>query len=813
MARTSHRRLSEAVLEAELRKARERFQIAKESGLATGTFDGNVWGYKGARLHFTEISARNSRSERQPPLVGRAAKVGRCFAALSIAAQVSQELAISRHNAFRWLARTIRRRESLWINITAATLNEVVCELKKSTSIATTYHRACSLSAFVDYLNAMTARVAGVEARYCERFIRWKHGVPNPIRSTLEITSEARETRRREKFEPNLHVALATARAMIANDQPLEPSPGYDRLRLEPLSFALALGLRVGEVCALPMDALEKDQDTGLYFVRVPTEKRALASATAVPEIWQDALCEAYTYLLEHCAEARARAQEIETSGFEFVRQAIVRGRSNHPLTSGRLVQFKVGQLDPEKYCFISELTSAFSLSWKEFASGGKFRTCQVPLARLVAARMVEWLDDRFKRWDWARFSSICAKTGNVPNISVLGIGRFCGASKSSVTKARWYIGDLRKFLARMREEGLFEKGTRPSSVRREAWSKRWIRMREKMLGHQGGGSCTVVDIEAFIAELGRRYASYLSRHFKEAFDGAGNASGGGFLGKRVRQGMEVRLSDHLIVLWEYQFTGTRALGILPRPILRSDFYNYLSHNAQKKTVFERLSILDDNQRPYGFTPHTIRRWVTTALLRSGPSETAIDLWMGRSPRQTRHYDYRTAKERAEYVRDRYLEEGAEPNDVLGRKVRFWRENGLSSSQIEQLVCEKLKVLHFTPWGGCSRELYISPCNKGLMCLRGFGTDSACPSFQIDPADLVARRNIEDLRHKYTQMLRVIEPRHSELAETLMHELNTSEPLDQHLAFVVDVVRGCNEALRTYDVANADSLSTGQEPE
>lgn len=145
--------------------------------------------------------------------------------------------------------------------------------------------------------------------------------------------------------------------------------------------------------------------------------------------------------------------------------------------------------------------------------------------------------------------------------------------------------------------------------------------------------------------------------------------------------------------------------------------------------------------------------------------------------------------------------------------MRFWRENGLSSSQIEQLVCEKLKVLHFTPWGGCSRELYISPCNKGLMCLRGFGTDSACPSFQIDPADLVARRNIEDLRHKYTQMLRVIEPRHSELAETLMHELNTSEPLDQHLAFVVDVVRGCNEALRTYDVANADSLSTGQEPE
>lgn len=791
---------SEIVLEHELRKARERFEAAKTSGLVSGAFEDDVWRYKGLRLLFTEIGESSRRSEHRPRLSDRAGRIGRCFAVWVITSQASPELAIARLNAFRWLARTIGQRAHLWISLTPAILNQAISELKSATSHATTYHRANGINSFVEYMNGMVARVAGKEFRYCERFIRWRHGIPNPIRTSLEITSEARESRRREKFEPNLHVALSTARSRIKEDPSLEPSPGYDRLRLEPLSFGLALGLRIGEVCALPVNALERDEETGLHFVRVPTEKLALASVTAVPSIWEDALHEAHTYLLEHCAAARKRAREIEASGFEFVRRTILEERKKQPLTSGQLAQLKVDQLDPDAHFFISELTNAFSLSHKEFAVDGKHGLCRKDLARLVAARMVVWLDDRFRDWDWSRFSSKHARTGNVLNISVLEIGNRCGTSKSSVSKAKWYVDDLRKFLSRMRKNGLFEPQKEVSSAERDAWRKRWVTLRVQMLSHRGGGQCTVVDMEKFIAELGQRYASYLSRHFKELFAASGNASGGGFVGNRVRKGVERKLSDHLIVLWDYQFTGNQALGILPRPILRSDFYNYLSSNAQKRTVFERLSIFGEDGRPYSFTPHAIRRWVTTALLRSGPAETAIDLWMGRSPRQTRHYDYRTAKERAEYVRERYLEEGGEPDDALGRKVRFWREEGLNSEQIEKLVCEKLKVLHYTTWGGCSRELYVSPCEKGLMCLRGFGTNAACSSFQIDPADLVAKRNIEELRDKYARMLRAIEPSYAELADALMLELNTAEPLDQHLTFMIDIIRGCNEALRAYAV-------------
>src|SRR5690606_27158519 len=149
------------------------------------------------------------------------------------------------------------------------------------------------------------------------------------------------------------------------------------------------------------------------------------------------------------------------------------------------------------------------------------------------------------------------------------------------------------------------------------------------------------------------------------------------------------------------------------------------------------------------------------------------------APGQTRHYDYRTPKERAEYVRERYLKKGEEPPDFLGNKVKIWREGGMSDEQIELLVINKLKALHYTPWGTCSRELYLSPCDKGLVCLRGFGTNSACESFQIDLSDLEAKRAIQELRDKYLQMLYVINPNYHLIASSILSELNTKEPLDQ----------------------------------
>src|SRR5690606_33391165 len=131
-----------------------------------------------------------------------------------------------------------------------------------------------------------------------------------------------------------------------------------------------------------------------------------------------------------------------------------------------------------------------------------------------------------------------------------------------------------------------------------------------------------------------------------------------------------------------------------------------------------------------------------------GASETFVDTWMGRTPGQGRQYDHRTGKERAESARDMYTGDSP-PDDWLGRKVVEWRERGYRPEDIAELVRTKLQVLHYVPWGACSRELTISPCPKALRCLRGFEGEGICTSFHIDTEDQQARQAVQDLRDSY----------------------------------------------------------------
>lgn len=183
-----------------------------------------------------------------------------------------------------------------------------------------------------------------------------------------------------------------------------------------------------------------------------------------------------------------------------------------------------------------------------------------------------------------------------------------------------------------------------------------------------------------------------------------------------------------------------------------------------------------------------------------------VDLWMGRSAGQSRVYDHRTAKERAEVIRERYLS-GNPPDDYLGRQVRLWTQSGLSAAELEEHVRSRLRVLHFVPTGGCSRELFLSPCTKGLMCLRGFGTGSACPSFHIDVTDDKAKANIIALRDQHRAMLAAVYPLASSLKEAFLEELNSTEVLDQHLIHMREVIRGCDQALAAYDRAESGGIS------
>lgn len=790
------------ILDVAFEKARSIFKSLSRHGSIEGCFDDAYWKYKGKNLLFTPIGNDSNRAQTKHQLGKIAGMLARCFVIDSIKKEASGELVVSRLNAFRYLSQRIGLDDSLWSTLTPAILNNTVRDIQACFSTATTYHRASSLKTFANYINRLHININSTQIRFNKSFISWNHGIPNPIRSSIDPTSDDWKARADKLYDKELHVSLAKAYSTIKFSPDLEPRQGYDLIRLEALCFIMSLGIRVGEVCSLPVNALTKDSDTGHYFVRVATEKGAIGAATAVAEAWVPALNEAYVYLLESCKSARDQAKEIESSGFTFVEKRLISYRKAAPLLEKDLSLLKAAGLKAEDYYFIHEIVAAFQITAKELVAGSRFQHCSIKLPRLVSSRLALWIDERMSLWDWNLFAKY-KKSTNSYHISVYEIGKHCKASKASITKAKWFINELKAMLALMENQNAFAPAHYLAPEQALQWRIRWAELREGMLAPRSGSAgtnSTAINLHTFKNTLEDKYLYYLSTHFKEQLGKTDHPTDTrkSYIATDLRPGQESRLSDHLIVVWENQFSANTSFGIIPRPILRSDFYNYLSKNSEKKTIFERLDIRDSSGQVASITPHQIRRWVTTALLRSGPSEAAIDLWMGRKPRQSRQYDYRTAKERAEYVRELYLDHPAPPNDSLGRKVNTWRASGLPDDQIEDLVINKLQVLNFTPWGGCSRELYLSPCNKGLMCLRGYGTEMACPSFHVNLKDDDARNAIQGMKTEYERMLNAIYPNYSLVANSILSELNNIEPLDQHILFMVDMIESCKRIILEY---------------
>ncbi|MAI39140.1 hypothetical protein [Alteromonas sp.] len=260
---------------------------------------------------------------------------------------------------------------------------------------------------------------------------------------------------------------------------------------------------------------------------------------------------------------------------------------------------------------------------------------------------------------------------------------------------------------------------------------------------------------------------------------------------------VDMPFSDFLFIVKDDMFNaGPSSIGFVPRPMIKTDLVNWLIEDSSKsKSAFRRYDIRDDNNNIVNVTSHQFRHWLTTALLRSGKNESMIDLFMGRKAGQTRQYDHRTAKERAENMRSRYMSE-TPPDDVLGRRVKRMRDNNVCESEIENALNHTLSVVHYTPWGTCNRDLDVSPCEKGMMCLRG-EDGNGCQHFGIDPDDEEAKQSIINTKVHYETQLAALLPNYEELS----HKLNKQEPLDQHVQFCIDTINGCESALRAYERA------------
>lgn len=255
-------------------------------------------------------------------------------------------------------------------------------------------------------------------------------------------------------------------------------------------------------------------------------------------------------------------------------------------------------------------------------------------------------------------------------------------------------------------------------------------------------------------------------------------------------------ISDFLFIAKEDTFNdGCNSHGFLPLPMLPKSFARWLKKDKSgAKSLFQRYDVRDEDGNIVNVESHQFRHWLTDAMKRSGKNEMMIDLFMGRSTGQTRNYDHRTAKERAEDIRERYISEDSIPDDVLGRRIKRMRENNVPLDEIEIALSHTLSVVHFTPWGTCNRDLDVSPCEKGMMCLRSNDGD-ACQHFGIDPSDQEAKTSIINTKAHYENQLSVLLPNYQVLGKTL----NKQEPLDQHVQYCIDTIKGCENVLKAYE--------------
>lgn len=261
---------------------------------------------------------------------------------------------------------------------------------------------------------------------------------------------------------------------------------------------------------------------------------------------------------------------------------------------------------------------------------------------------------------------------------------------------------------------------------------------------------------------------------------------------------VELPFSKFLFIAMEDTFNAAvPGQGFIPKPLTSSTFTNWISDDKGSRniTCFQRYDIKDDNGNIVSINSHQFRHWLTTALMGSGKNEMMVDIYMGRKPGQARHYDHRTSKQRAEAIRSRYLGD-APPDDVLGRRIKRMRDNDVPYEEIETALNHTLSVVHYTPWGTCKRDLDVSPCEKGMMCLRG-DDGKGCEHFGIDPNDLEAKQSILNTKTHYENQLSVLLPNYQNLMDTL----NKQEPLDQHIQYCIDTIHGCEFALRAYDNA------------
>ncbi|MFK4507435.1 hypothetical protein LPJ38_25325 [Bradyrhizobium daqingense] len=172
-----------------------------------------------------------------------------------------------------------------------------------------------------------------------------------------------------------------------------------------------------------------------------------------------------------------------------------------------------------------------------------------------------------------------------------------------------------------------------------------------------------------------------------------------------------VKLSDYMFIVPRHYFRNDMVVQNYVLSVLGDNtISDFLGNHKGAKGVFERLGILDANEKPYRINTHSIRHYLNTLAQKGRLSQLDIARWSGRKDvRQNAVYDHSGGIALAQDMRT-----AIETGEIEGPIV----ETVASLPPVERdaFLKGRFATAHFTSIGACTQDFSMAPCPSHGAC-------------------------------------------------------------------------------------------------
>lgn len=197
-----------------------------------------------------------------------------------------------------------------------------------------------------------------------------------------------------------------------------------------------------------------------------------------------------------------------------------------------------------------------------------------------------------------------------------------------------------------------------------------------------------------------------------------------------------LKTSEVLPIRFDGAFRFKRTFNtfkILPGRITLKEINYALKGVPKYETIFERRGLTEADGSKIEITSHMPRHWRNTLYELAGMSNVQQALALGRQKLdQNPTYQHTTVVERTQFHREyltflspeeklNFIHDGVRNKKILGNITDTY--HFVKSTQGLDKAESFLKIhglaIHLTPFGGCTHDFSLSPCQKHLQCYNG----------------------------------------------------------------------------------------------